>query len=93
MNRDMELIRKILTTIATGPWSCPEKVLIEGYSHEQVGFHLWLLHNAGFIKGMPQQNHGEGVSLDRVECLTWAGYEYLDKLRQVKLLPPIPPPP
>jgi hypothetical protein len=48
MERDMDLVRQILLRLEkrtdTGP------LQIDGYTAEQIGFHVWLMNDAGLIK-------------------------------------------
>lgn len=46
MQRDMELIRKILMVIEQAPTGYAPELEIEGYSSTQVGYHAYLLIDA-----------------------------------------------
>lgn len=82
MKRDMDLIRLLLLEIEArggGVTSQINDLRIEGYTPEQVGHHVWLLEDGGFIICV------EGEVVDEAElyprCLTWKGHEVLDAVR------------
>jgi hypothetical protein len=83
MKRDIALLRKILEAVEAGPWR-PEKLQIDGHSFEEMSFHVWLLRNAGYLMASESAGNlpGEGKGAAKIECLTWAGYDYLDRLRK-----------
>lgn len=80
MKRDMDLFRKVLLKEEEFPayhiWSGNE---IESYMPEQVGHHLELAMDAGFIIGKRVTDEGENFLIER---LTYAGHEFLDAARQ-----------
>ena len=83
MKRDMDLAREILLKIeespeATGVGGIDLK--IEGRSHEEVAYHVMLLHQAGLIEALDLSD-GEGIDWTP-SCLTWDGHEFLDAYRQ-----------
>ena len=48
MKRDMELIRKLVLALENEPTGyAPENLNIEGYTSEQVGYHAYLMIDAG----------------------------------------------
>lgn len=76
MQRDMDLIRMIMTRLEAG-----EHLLFDSWSEEQVVFHLRLLSDAGFIITKDYQIDGDltpGSVIKRVERLSWDGYDFLD---------------
>lgn len=79
MKRDMELIKKILLAIEAADGHVGKAPAIEGYSDKQVGFHTWLLVRAGFVAG--EEHYGGCATADKIEGLTWAGYDYLSQLK------------
>ncbi|RRA02548.1 DUF2513 domain-containing protein [Burkholderia cepacia] len=91
MKRDMDLIRELLLKLEALPVSLTELKLIdgnaaavqvEGYSPEQIDYHLVLLEQAGFIHGGGLENFGmrmgPGIGF---QSLTWAGHDFLDAMR------------
>ena len=83
MKRDWELCRKILLDVE----ECQDMPLdvypisIDGYTKEQVGFHVYLLGQAGLLEvtdgwatmNDPLNYHPLGI--------TWEGYEFLSKVK------------
>ena len=50
MERNLDLIRDILLALESrSTYSTPEKIAIEGYTHEEVDYHCRLLTDAGYI--------------------------------------------
>ena len=57
MKRDMDLIRKIMLAMEEHPSGyAPDKIIIDGYSEEQIGFHLYQLLRSGLIEGIETTN-------------------------------------
>ena len=84
MKRDMELIRKIMFKIEsdyTGePLRSPE---IEGYDKVTVAEHCRLMYEYGLLdEYKPIGADNAPVIFFFVGNLTWAGYDFLEKIRQ-----------
>jgi hypothetical protein len=78
MKRDLDLIRKILLAMEEQEHSFPESDLtIAGYTEEQVGFHIFLLGDAGLAKVANNTHVGSRSPSAFPLHLTWAGYEFL----------------
>ncbi|GAB6161898.1 DUF2513 domain-containing protein [Desulfothermus naphthae] len=86
MKRNWALIKQILEALEE---KSIDDVLrpkeIEGYSEEEVSYHLLLLHEAGLIVAKCQgQRPGQ-----KIFCLglriTWEGYELLEAMRSKRL--------
>jgi Hypothetical protein (DUF2513) len=83
MKRDMDLVRKILLKIEELP-SYDELVdiEIEGYSEENIQFHLIQLQEANLIEvldiGLSKFQGRVNIAPTR---LTWQGHEFLDNAR------------
>lgn len=84
MQRDMELIRKILFVIEAkyiDTWLGSNEIQIDGYDIKTVGYHCALLLDAGLIADY-QGHYGSGELLYfGVGRLTWEGHELLDKIK------------
>jgi len=91
MKRDMDLIRELLLKLEALPVPLTElKVLdgnaaavqVDGYTTEQIDYHLLLLEQAGFIHGGGMENFGmrfgPGIGF---QSLTWAGHDFIDAMR------------
>ena len=88
MKRDMQLARKVLLKLEeseSGRFGGQELSLpiIDGYTDRQVGYHCYLLHQAGLLDGIEPQSRGakrEGPSVYPIH-LTWAGHDFIDSVR------------
>lgn len=82
MKRDMDLARKIL--LAVEEWEgypfpaqlVNQRLEAEGYSFEQVNYHVWLLENGGLLVAAEA-----GGDVFAPCYLTWAGHEFLEAVR------------
>ncbi|ONA16682.1 DUF2513 domain-containing protein [Burkholderia pseudomallei] len=90
MRRDLDLIRELLLKLEALPVpsaglqvidGSEATVQVDGYTAEQIDYHLLLLEQAGFIHaggldfGM---RFGPGIGF---QSLTWAGHDFLDSVR------------
>ena len=83
MQRDMELIRKILFKIEdTVDNTGKTNLQIEGYAMEQVAYHCSILYEGGYIHSCNIKYGSNEVHLFSVGRLTWEGHEFLDKIRE-----------
>ena len=82
MQRDMDLIRTILLEMAShehgfvSNWSGPE-----GYGREQLGYHFYLLDQAGLIRGHDITTTSDASPNCLPLCLTWSGHDFIDAAR------------
>lgn len=82
MNRDMDLIRKILFAIEDKFIDVAIYDLsIDGCDKKTVAYHCDLLHQAGLVKDYKAQYAGNELYTFGVSSLTWEGHNYLDKIR------------
>lgn len=76
----MELVRKILIALEEHENAFRPIPLsiegIDGYTKEQVKYHLKLMHQAGLIEAMKLSSFGGEEWV--VKSLTWQGHEFLD---------------
>lgn len=82
MKRDLELIRKMVLAIEAAPsgWA-PNDLKFEGYTDEQVGYHAYLLIDAGLAKGEDVSGFGSESPKGFINSLTWDGHEFADAAR------------
>lgn len=82
MKRDMELIRKIMLAIEDHPSGyAPDKIVIDGFTDDQIGFHLYQMLQAGLIEGIDTTS-SESVGPEAIAtCLTPTGYDFIDAIR------------
>jgi hypothetical protein len=79
MQRDMELIRKIMLVVEQHEHGfAPRDLTVDGYSDEQVGYHCWLLNDAGLAEAVEIERRGADSPYAVIRKLTWAGHEFLD---------------
>lgn len=84
MKRDMDLIRKILLAVEEHEHGrAPGKVEIEGYSDEQIGYHVWLTGEAGLLHVVDMTGRGSPSPVAIPTRMTWEGYEFLEVARQL----------
>jgi len=84
MNRNMDLIRRILLEIETWPSDCrPAQPEFEGVEQSTISYHAQLLYEAGYIDGYERKTQaGNTIYPQR---LTWEGHEFLDAAREKKI--------
>lgn len=83
MKRDWELVREILLKIESldSIKQCAVRPQdIEGYTEENVSYHIYLLDQAGLIEAAVQKHHNTGIK-GLAYNLTWSGHELLDAIR------------
>lgn len=84
MQRDMELIRKILFIIEDkyiDTWLGSDEIVIDGYNMKIIGYHCSILHDAGLISDYEGQYADNELYYFCVGGLTWDGHELLDKIK------------
>jgi hypothetical protein len=80
MQRDMDLCRKILLEIEdAGFANYFSRIDIDGYTQEQIHYHIWLLHSAGLIDAFDSSTT-EGPKW-HARKMTMAGHEFLEMSR------------
>jgi len=82
MKRDMDLVRKLVLAIEDSPAGfAPKDLQIEGFTKEQIGYHLYIMLEAGLIRGANVTTHGSKSPQAIATSLTWAGHEFADAAR------------
>jgi hypothetical protein len=77
MQRDMDLIREILLRLEAHPHGFVPRLNIEGYTDEQIGFHVALMGQAGLVDAIPITSHADMSPRAIPRSLRWEGYEFL----------------
>jgi hypothetical protein len=86
LKRDMDLVRELLLKLESLPMEpgdaltlMPESpaVAIEGHSTAEIGYHLSLILEAGFVEDVGSHPM-MGITFTR---LSWRGHEFLDTIR------------
>lgn len=80
MERDMDLCREILLAIEAAPFANMfDSIEVEGYSAEQIYYHIWLLYSARLLDAV------DASSMDgprwHARKMTMAGHEFLEMAR------------
>ncbi len=81
MKRDMDLIRAILLAVESDPHGIAPKIEIPDYTEEQIGYHVFLLGEAGLANVRDVTAHNGKSPEAQITRLTWAGHEFLDSAR------------
>jgi len=85
MKRDMDLVRRILLAIEGGEHGvAPQPLLIDGYTDEQIGYHVYIMIQGGLLEGSVVSMM-EGPSPEAIaSSMTWAGHEFIESARDEK---------
>lgn len=78
MKRDWELIRKMLLAIEGSPSGWAPELKFPGYTDTQVGYHAYLLIDAGLSRGDEVSQMGSEAPEGMITSLTWAGHEFAE---------------
>ena len=82
MKRDMDLVRKILMDIeAESSGRAPREFRIEGYADEQVGYHVYIMIEAGLLDGCDVTSMDSRSPVGMAIAMTWQGHDFLDACR------------
>ena len=80
MKRDMDLVRKILLELEDIPYELGGFDLeLEGYSPDQISYHVMLLNEAELIEANDLSTFGGPKWTPK--RLTWAGHEFIEASR------------
>lgn len=86
MQRDMNLVRHLILAIEASPSGfAPRNLKVDGYTHEEIGYHLHIMLQAGLIQGADVTSHGAKSPEAIATSLTWAGHEFADAARNNEL--------
>src|SRR5262245_22030484 len=82
MKRDLDLIRKIVLKIEEAPtgWA-PQGLKIEGYEDDQIGYHSYLIVDAGLARGQDVTHFGSSGPTWIITNLTTAGHDFAQAAR------------
>lgn len=81
MKRDLDLIRKMLLTVEDAPTGFAPALKFDGFTDAQVGYHAFLLIDAGLAQGADITTHGSDGPKAMIRNLTWEGHEFADAAR------------
>lgn len=77
----MDLVRSLLLLIEDGETGRAAVTTVEGFSTDQVNYHLQIMHEAGLIEAVVSKEIRQGPPHVRPIRLTWNGHEFLDQAR------------
>jgi hypothetical protein len=81
LKRDLELIRKMVLAIEDSPSGFAPDLNFDGYSDAQVGYHAYLLVDAGLARGSDTTTMGSDGPSALISSLTWEGHEFAEAAR------------
>lgn len=83
MKRDMNLVRYILLALEEDEHGhAPRRLKIEGHSEEQIGYHVYLMGQAGLLE-VTKATTSDSLSPTAIPItITWEGYEFLELARE-----------
>lgn len=83
MKRDMDLVRRILLALEQHESGfAPRDLKVEGYTEEQIGYHVYIMMEGELLKGANTTVRGSNSPEAMASCLTWSGHEFLDAARE-----------
>ena len=85
MKRDMDLIRKILMAVEADSRTAWTDLTADGYSEEQIGFHKFLMGQAGLVTTVETTGECNRYPSAEIVHMNWTGYEFLEAVRQQKV--------
>jgi hypothetical protein len=82
MKRDMDLVRKILIELEKEPHGfAPRDLRLDAYKREEVGFHVYLMGQAGLLRVADVSALRSGSPMALPINIEWEGYEFLEAAR------------
>src|SRR5580704_3082064 len=84
MKRDLELIRKIVLAVEDSEGGRVPQLTFEGLSSSEVGYHAYLLVDAGIARGVDVTTMQSEGPQALITDLTWAGHEFAALVRDDK---------
>ena len=82
MKCHMDLIRKIMLAIeADEAGGALDGLAVEGYTEQQIGYHVHMLKEAGLVKAMKTSDLSSPFPQAVATGLPWEGHEFLDAAR------------
>ncbi len=80
MNRDMDLVRRILLEVEAEEWSHGrQQFAVDGYDNQTVAYHLIIMDEAGLLIALDNSDFSEIRAIPM--RLTWAGHEFIESVR------------
>jgi hypothetical protein len=80
MQRDMDLVRKIMLEVQSRGDVFPRTVKIDDVDDEMLGRHVEMLFDAGFLDGSKMQSVSRSYHIVLVTDLSWEGHDFIDAI-------------
>jgi hypothetical protein len=81
MKRDMDLVRKILLAMDAQPHGFAlDRITIDGYNQETIGYHVWLMADGQLITAAEVTAIDDRSPISIPLAITWKGREFLAQL-------------
>lgn len=82
MKRDMDLVRQILlNATAQENGYANENPEIEGYTEDQIGHHIYLMHQAGLVEAADTSSMDGDSPTALLISVTWKGHDFIEAAR------------
>jgi len=82
VKRDLNLIRKLVLAVEDHPsGTTPDHIHIDGFTTEEIGYHSYLLVDAGLAKGVDVTTISDTLPNWDILHLTSAGHDFADAAR------------
>ena len=81
MKRDLDLVRKLVLALEEQGADAPLEQSFEGYTDEQVGYHSYLVADAGLAEGVDVSTAMNVLPQWELLHLTSAGHDFADAAR------------
>jgi hypothetical protein len=79
MKRDMNLVREILMWVENQKHGYVNgNPNIEGYSEDEIGYHVYLMYQAGLVNAADTTSMGDKSPNALLLGLTWHGHQFVD---------------
>jgi hypothetical protein len=86
MRRNVDLMREMLLALENHPHGhAPSELKIEGFSEEEIGYHAYLIVDAGLADGVEMTNMGSAGPEWLLTVLTSQGHDFLDAAREKRV--------
>ena len=83
VKRDPDLLLQVLREVEEWPTTrVAQLVKVDGHSSDEVGYHAWLLADAGLIEGQDLSQRSDATHHYAPMCLTNKGHDFLNVARE-----------
>lgn len=82
MKRDMDLVRQILLdSTAQEDGYANDNPMLEGYTEDQIGHHIYLMHEAGLVEAADTSAMDSSSPTAILISVTWKGHDFIEAAR------------